>query len=110
MLESAGVKIFEINAPAEFDANSFTLDGLFVIILNKGLIEERKRFTLFHEVGHKVMRFAEGVDEERFCHVFANEVLLPSSVFIQKIGKVRKDISLVELKDLQGQYGISVEA
>ena len=110
MLESAGVKIIEIDAPAGFDANSFTTDGLFVIILNKELIEERKRFTLFHEVGHKVMRFAGGIDEERFCHVFANEVLLPSSVFIQKIGKIRKDISLVELKDLQGQYGISVDA
>ena len=110
MLESSGVKIIEIDAPRDFDADSFTIDGIFVIILNNTLQEERKRLTLFHEVGHKVMRFAEGADEERLCNVFANEVLLPSTVFIRKMGKIRKDISLVELKDLQGQYGISVDA
>lgn len=110
LLESSGVKIIEIKVEKKFDADSFTVDGMFVIILNKNLSEERKRLTLFHEVGHKVMNFADGVDEERLCHIFANEVLLPTDVFVQKIGKIRKDISLVELKDMQGQYGISVDA
>lgn len=110
MLESAGVKIIEIDASSKFDGDSFTCGNIFVIVLNKAFTPERKRMSLFHEIGHKVMKFSEGINEERFCNIFANEVLLPSNVFIGKIGKIRKDISLVELKDLQYQYGISVEA
>lgn len=110
MLETAGVKIIEVDACNRFDGDSFTVDGIFVIVLNKNFPSERKRLSLFHEVGHKVMKFQEGVDEERLCNIFANEVLLPTEVFIGKIGRIRKDISLVELKDLQRQFGISVEA
>ena len=111
LLESAGAKIIEIeDAPDKFDGDTFTTDGIFVIVLNKAFTPERKRFSLFHEAGHKVMTFAEGVDEEKLCHVFANEVLLPSEVFRKMIGSKRHDVSLEELKDIQAQYGISVEA
>lgn len=110
ILESAGVKIIEVDASPKFDGDSFTCGDVFVIVLNKNFTAERKRMSLFHETGHKVMNIPDGMNEERLCNVFANEVLLPSDIFIQKIGKIRKDISLVELKDLQRQYGISVEA
>ena len=111
LLESAGAKIIEIeDAPDKFDGDTFTTDGIFVIVLNKMFTSERKRFSLFHEAGHKVMLFAKGVDEEKLCHIFANEVLLPSEVFRKMIGSKRHDVSLEELKDIQAQYGISVEA
>ena len=110
VLETAGVKIRGVEACKRFDGNSFTCNNLFVVVLNKGFTPERKRLSLFHEVGHKIMRFQDGADEERLCNIFANEVLLPVEVFIQKIGKIRKDISLIELKDIQCQFGISVEA
>ncbi len=110
LLETAGVKIIEVDACKKFDGDSFAYGNLFVIVLNKNFTPERKRLSLFHEIGHKVMKFAEGANEERLCNIFANEVLLPTEVFIGKIGKIRKDISLVELKDIQRQFGISVEA
>lgn len=110
LLESAGAKIMEVNASEKFDGDSFTTEGIFVIILNETFQSERKRLSLFHEVGHKVMVFADGVDEERMCNVFANEVLLPSEVFRKMIGRKRGDVSLEELKDIQALYGISVEA
>lgn len=110
ILENAGAKIMEVSASDKFDGDSFTTGGIFVIILNENKDPERKRLSLFHEVGHKVMTFAEGVDEERMCNVFANEVLLPSEVFRKLIGRKRGDISLEELKDVQALYGISVEA
>lgn len=110
ILESAGAKIIEVNASEKFDGDNFTTDGIFVIILNGNLQSERKRLSIFHETGHKVMSFAEGVDEEKMCNIFANEVLLPSEVFIKMIGRKRADVSLEELKDIQAQYGISVEA
>ena len=110
ILESAGAKIIEVNASDRFDGDNFTTDGIFVIILNENFQSERKRLSIFHEAGHKVMSFAEGVDEEKMCNVFANEVLLPSEVFRKMIGSTRADVSLEELKDIQAQYGISVEA
>lgn len=110
ILESAGAKIIEVDVTEKFDGDNFTTDGIFVIILNENFQSERKRLSLFHETGHKVMSFAEGVDEEKMCNVFANEVLLPSEVFIKMIGRKRADVSLEELKDIQAQYGISVEA
>ena len=110
LLETEGVKIIEVDACKKFDGNSFTCGNVFVVVLNKNFTPERKRLSLFHEVGHKIMRFQEGADEERLCNIFANEVLLPTEVFIEKIGKIRKDISLIELKDIQCQFGISVEA
>ena len=110
LLESAGVKIIEVDASTKFDGDCFTINDVFAIVLNKNFCSERIRLSLFHEVGHKVMNIAEGVDEERMCNVFANEVLLPTAVFSEIIGNQRKSISLVELKELQKTYGISVDA
>lgn len=113
ILEGLGVKIIEVNTTDKFDGFSFTVSGIFVIVLNKRFTPERKRLSLFHELGHKILCFSDKIDdktEERLCNIFANEVLLPSDVFISRIGRFRNSISLIELKDLQSQYGISVDA
>lgn len=47
---------------------------------------------------------------ERYCHLFASEMLISKEIFIQKIGMNRKDISLQELQDIQIQFGISIDA
>ena len=44
------------------------------------------------------------------CHVFANEVLIPSKKFKEQIGESRHDISLVELQSIQCEFSISVDA
>lgn len=56
------------------------------------------------------MHCADGVDKEKMCNVFANEVLIPSDKFKNLIGESRRDISLVELQAIQREYGISVDA
>lgn len=56
------------------------------------------------------MHFADGVDVEKMCDIFANEVLIPSDRFKTLIGESRHDISLVELQAIQREYGISVDA
>lgn len=113
LLEGEGVKFIEIEAPETFDGDSFTVDDSFVIVLNKLSCPERIRMSLFHEIGHKVMRFSDGInekEEEKLCTAFANEVLLPSSVFVESIGMKRKDITIDELRSLQVTYGISIDA
>lgn len=110
VLESRGVKVIEVEANNKFDGSCVCENQIPVIVLNKHTCSERKRLTLFHELAHLILSFAEHADKERLCNIFANEVLLPSAVLKQMIGERRKNISLVELKDIQRLYGISVEA
>jgi Zn-dependent peptidase ImmA (M78 family)/transcriptional regulator with XRE-family HTH domain len=110
LLESAGVKIIEIEHESSFSGTCNETDGLPVIVVNKNMCSERKRLTIFHELGHLLMQCSDGVDKEAMCNVFANEVLIPSNKFRGIVGESRRDISLVELQAIQREYGISVDA
>lgn len=114
MLEEHGIKVVEIDAPEKFDGLSgFIGENMPIIVLNKNYPVERKRFTALHELGHIVLRFSPDKspkEKEQLCHAFANEMLLPISVFCRAIGDTRHDIALNELVSLQNGYGISVDA
>ena len=110
LLESVGVKIIEIEHENSFSGTCNEAGGLPVIVVNKNISSERKRLTIFHELGHLLMHCDDGVDKEEMCNVFANEVLIPSDRFKDLIGESRHDISLVELQAIQREYGISVDA
>lgn len=113
ILENNGVKIIEVDADRKFDGSCIYSNDVPVIVVNKNAGSERKRLTLFHEFAHLVLSFEETVEEtdvEKLCSIFANEVLLPSAVLKEILGEKRKSISLVELKDIQRLYGISIEA
>lgn len=114
MLESNGIIVVEVDATDAFSGLNGTLDNdTPVIVINNQMTAERKRFTALHELGHALLHFSEDIDdktEELLCNVFANEVLVPRKIFLQTIGEKRHDIALVELKNLQSEYGISVDA
>ena len=110
LLESNGVKIIEVEADKKFSGTCNKVSEIPVIVINKGMSAEGKRMTIFHELGHLLLHFADGVDEEKLCTVFSNEVLIPSDKFVEIIGAARHDISLVELHMIQREYGISVDA
>ncbi len=114
ILEENKIKVIEIDAPSEFDGFSGYANGKYpVIVLNKTFDSERKRFTALHELSHIILNFDSSIDKKRkenLCNLFANEMLISKEVFIGKIGKNRNDISLQELKDIQEQFGISIDA
>lgn len=110
LLESVGVKIIEISHDKSFSGTCIETCGLPIIVVNKNMTSERKRLTAFHELGHLLMQCISGVDKEKMCNIFANEVLIPSARFKYLIGESRHDISLVELQAIQREYGISVDA
>lgn len=110
LLESNGVKIIEVEADKKFSGTCNKAGNIPVIVINKVMSAERKRMTIFHELGHLLLHFSEGADEEKLCNVFANEMLIPSCRFVEIIGGSRHDISLVELHMIQREYGISVDA
>ena len=114
MLENNGVLVVEVDAPKGFSGLNGTLDsGRPVIVVNKNMAVERKRLTALHELGHALLQFGKGVDEkmqEGLCNAFANEVLIPREVLIKLLGSRRHDIAVVELRNLQQEYGISIDA
>lgn len=114
VLEENGIKVIEISEDESFEGLSgYANDNIPVIVVNDNLTPERKRFALFHELGHLLMRFKGDIkakEVENLCNVFASELLLPSSVLLSRIGIKRHDISLAELSDIQKQYGISIDA
>lgn len=124
VLESHGVKVIEVEEnPELFDGTSNVVDGIPVVVLNKNdqpvsnpkhqNTPERRNLTLWHEMGHKIMNIPEDVEDkerENLCNVFAGEMLIPASTFIEIFGAKRHLISSWELKDVQREFGISVRA
>ena len=110
LLESLGVRIVEVEADEKFDGTSTKAGDTPLIVLNATYTPERKRFTLFHELAHLILRFEIGADVEHLCNTFASEMLIPVSVLYTRLGNHRKTLTLEELKGLQRDYGISVEA
>ena len=114
ILEEHQIKVIELDAPKDFDGLSGYINNTHpVIVLNRNFESERKRFTALHELGHLILSFGPNLNDkikERLCNLFANEMLISREVFIRKIGTNRKDISLHELRDIQIQFGISIDA
>ena len=110
LLESLGVRIVEVEADEKFDGTSTKADNTPLVVLNATYPPERKRFTLFHELAHLILRFEIGADIEHLCNTFASEMLIPISVLYTRLGNHRKTLTLEELKGLQRDYGISIEA
>ena len=112
-LEENAIKVIEIDAPQSFDGLCGYVNGDNpIIVLNKNFESERKRFTALNELGHLLLCFDESIGDkqrEKFCNLFAGEMLITSDVFIQRLGLNRRDISLRELIDIQVQYGISID-
>ncbi|OCB77972.1 helix-turn-helix domain-containing protein [Flavobacterium crassostreae] len=86
LLENFGIIVIEFEITEKFDGVSFITDkGNPVIILNKSFTNDRKRFTLAHELGHLMMhdfpipyhRNIEKIKENE-ANRFASEFLMPA--------------------------------
>lgn len=115
-LESIGVKVIGIPSKKGFDGVSFMVNDTIPVIAYNTNIEsiERQRMTLLHELGHLLVEplvpDKEGKELEDICTSFANHLLLPSEVVQGYFGGRRKSITMTELIELQGIYGISIDA
>ena len=84
IMEAAGIIIYFVKkAPEKFDGISLLTDiGQPIIFLNENISNDRKRFTLAHELGHLIMHIRydwnEDLDKvEKEADVFASEFLMP---------------------------------
>jgi len=113
-LEGGGVKVIGLKADEKFDGVNFICDNHSFIVYNSSYANvERTRFTIAHELGHLLLNIPDEIDdngEEKLCHSFASELLLPQKKLTAILGNKRDRISLIELKRLRQLYGLSIEA
>jgi Zn-dependent peptidase ImmA (M78 family)/transcriptional regulator with XRE-family HTH domain len=114
LLEDNHIKVIEVDDDSQkFDGLATVIDDKYhIIVITKAMPIERKRFTLLHELGHLLLPIAdlEEKQQEKFCNVFASEMLLSEANLISELGNQRSRISFEELKNVQEKYGISISA
>lgn len=102
ILESKGIIIYELACEEKFDGVSFISDkGYPIMIINKDLSNDRKRFTLAHELGHLLLHTAFPVtdyrDKEDEANKFASEFLMPKEYIKSSLNSLRMN-NLPDLK------------
>lgn len=108
LIEKHGIIIIELeNITEKFDGASIKTDnGTPVIIINKQFSNDRKRFTIAHELGHMIMHILGGFpipdyrdskEREKEADKFAAEFLMPESEIKKSLYGIKLS-SLAELK------------
>lgn len=105
LIEANGIIVVEFDTNISFfDGVSFTTDnGYKVIVVNKHMSNDRKRFTLAHELGHIIMHssefflIAEYRDKEDEANRFASEFLMPANIIKNSL----RNLKLSYLFDLK---------
>lgn len=105
VIEKAGIVVIEIETQLNnFDGVSLKTNmGIPIIIINKDMSNDRKRFTLAHELGHIVLHLSEDYiinehrDKEKEANTFAANFLMPHLVIKDSL----YDLRLSYLADLK---------
>jgi len=115
ILEAHHIKVAELNDVDEaFDGLAIMINGTIpIIVINKAMTIERRRFTALHELAHLLLKFDAQMtkdEQEKACHRFAGSALMPRSLLYDLLGKNRDAIFLKELIEIKELYGISIQA
>lgn len=117
LLERKGIRILSSHLPDHVYGLSTWADGIHPLIVldmrSDKTTPERLRFTAGHELAHLLLEIPENpvYPKEKLCNMFSCFFLFPRNTFIEEMGgEKRSIITLNELIDLKGIYGVSVAA
>lgn len=116
LLEDHLVHVLEIEASEKFDGLSAVAMrhpnevAATAAITRSGLVGERQRLNLAHELGHQVLKIPGKVDEEEAAFRFAGAFLAPADVLRKEVGQRRTQIRADELFLLKQRFGMSIQA
>ncbi len=79
-------------------------------MVNEQVTLERRRFTLAHELAHRLIDESSPVNHEKASNVFAGAFLVPRDHLVREIGKHRKALGYNELVQLKRMYRVSAAA
>ena len=117
LLEDRGIKVLALDMPPNF--SGLTCDvkrsngkpSLPAIVVSTGITVERRRFTLCHEIGHRVISGVKnGLDHEKAMHRFASALLMPAESMRAEFGASRHALAYAEIKSAKHFRGVSAAA
>lgn len=118
LLEEKGIKVIEADFPDKVSGLTCEVKrpgnrpSSEAIVIAQSINVERKRFTLAHELAHRVVKGTSGPDVklETAMNRFAGAFLVPGDHLKQEIGPLRQGIAYHEIMQLKKFYGVSAAA
>ena len=114
LLEDKGIKVIEDDLPESINGLAcHVLRGgkpvAEAILFSKQINVERKRFTLAHELAHRIIRSTgnPAVRLEAAMNRFAGAFLVPGKRLLEEVGARRHRITYYEIIRLKHTYGVS---
>lgn len=113
LLENHGVKVLLGDLPEKVSGLTCTAHSsrrdlpVLAIVVNKNITLERRRLTLAHELGHRLIDAASPVNHEKAANVFAGAFLVPKDHLVGQVGKNRNFFCFKELILLKHMYRVS---
>ena len=117
LLEEKGIKVLIEDLPDK--VSGFTCmvrrkeeADVPVVVVNRHVNLERRRFTLAHELAHRIIDAtqAEEPELEKWCNRFAGAFLIPGAHLQDEVGEKRKAFGYQELIALKRLYRVAASA
>lgn len=116
LLEEKGIKVLVIELPDRVSGLTCLVErgegkeAVPVIVVNSTMPLERRRFTLAHELAHRLIDDSSKIDHEKASDVFAGSFLVNPEHLKKEIGSHRNIVSYPELIQLKRLYRVSAAA
>ncbi len=116
LLEERGIKVLVIDLPERVSGLTCLVDRgdaqppVPVIVVNEYFPLERRRFTLAHELGHRLIHEESSVDHEKASDRFAGAFLIHRDHLRVEVGAHRRQVSSPEILALKRIYQVSAAA
>jgi|GEM_PF-55612 len=111
--DSGGIVVESGSDEDAFDGLSgWANETVPVIVVSGAVSDDRRRFSLAHELGHLCMQVPDIDDraEEKLAHRFAAAFLVTASTARRELGERRRHLDLSELAMLKQKHGLSMQA
>ena len=117
LLEDKGIFVVEADLPERINGLACRVQregnhiANAVVVSNRTNVE-RKRFTLAHELAHRIIRSTgnPAIRLEKAMNRFAGAFLIPKRHLLEEIGRNRHRITYYEIISLKHTYGVSAAA
>ena len=116
VLENRLIHVLEIDAGERFDGISAVAYDeedcvkAAAVVTRRGVVGERQRLNIIHELGHLVLDISKDIDEEKAAFRFGTAFLAPAEVVFREVGPKRAFIQPEELLLLKRRFGMSIQA
>jgi len=117
LLEEKGIKVVEADLPKRISGLAcHVFRGgepiAEAVVVSSRINVERKRFTLAHELAHRIIRSTgnPAINVETAMNRFAGALLIPGERLLEEVGAQRHRITYFEIIRLKHTYGVSAAA